>query len=292
MTLAEDGYEEDEWSKIIVWGQNRVFVSPAPGCPAKCSFCYLPIANANVPLNPKFAASEILHRVTSDENFRLGPNGTIISIGCLSEPLAPHAVVSTIEFLEVCAGITNPIQLATRWVLKSSSLERFTEAVKRVSLVLFHSLSTISEAKIVEAGTPSFHQRREFIDACHQRSLRSCLYIKPFLPGITIHSCELFVRLAFDVSIHFAVVGPLYRYDQISRNLSRQGSTASESDFVTREFPVGFNQELASLEVNGEVRHVVKYLSSAGIEVFSHSWQLVRYLRLGDENGIYSGLGN
>jgi DNA repair photolyase len=260
----------------LVWSNGRVLITTASGCPAKCRFCYLDSCGVAKPQEPVFSAHAISHELIADVRFRQGPSGTLVSIGCLGEPLAPHAFNTTIELLELLRGMSNPVQLATRWILRGERLARFLRAAKGCSLSLFHSLSTIRDAHSIEVGTPSLANRKAFMKNCSSEGVPSILYIKPVLPGITVNSAEQFVKLMADVGIRHAVLGPLYTDELIVSQLDPVlGADWTKAVYGTRLHPVSgsysdFGQENAELVI------LKTMFEAANISVARHGSELSR----------------
>jgi DNA repair photolyase len=176
--------DDNDFGTSAIWTEDRVFLAPSVGCPAKCRFCYLgsdqALDRSAADLTPEALVGSLCENVA----FRAGPEGTVISLGCLGEPLAPHAVTTTIRVLELLRDYDNPVQVATRWVLVGDDFLRFIQSTSVLNIAVYHSLSTVHGVSEIEVGTPRLENRREFMAACTERGIPSVLYIKPFLPGI------------------------------------------------------------------------------------------------------------
>jgi DNA repair photolyase len=267
------------WSKAFQWDGNRVFVTTAFGCPARCQFCYLDTAGYAEARVPELSTTELLAGLLQTPRFHSGADGTLISVGCLGEPLAPHAAAATTALLESLAILGNPIQISTRWVIRDQTLSRFLAAAKLANASIFHSFSTIRHARAIEPGTPSIDLRRDFIMACAQVGLESILYIKPFLPSVTPQSLREFLHLSREAHIRYAVVGPLFAEEHIAQRLDRVlPSGWQDSQFGISSLP--FSSSPAEFGADSpELAQFTESLERAGICVTRHGWQMADAFR-------------
>lgn len=263
--MGDTGYRN------LVWTTRRVFVSPALGCPASCAFCYLPSSGEAAPTHP--SQHDLAEAIQNDTRFSEGINGTLISLGCLSECLAPHAIGPTFSFLEGCKKWHNPIQLATRWIVPQRLQSQFFDLARGCNLVLFHSMSTVTHASSFERGTAKIARRLEFLDVCADAGLRNVLYIKPFISGITGIDADEFVSIAKSYRLNAIVIGPLYLDTNILRaleNVAPKGWNAGA--FAMSTHPVGADPMAPMHDLpNGELRSFVERLQGTGLPVHQHS---------------------
>ncbi len=254
----------------LVWRDNRVFVTPAAGCPAHCLFCYLPSLGQAIPRQPD--STDLAQHIVSDEHFVSGRRGTIVSLGCLSEALAPHSLDATLAFLEFCRGWQNPFQLATRWIVPSRFFDRFLGAAANLRLVLFHSMSTLTQASRFEPGTPAPDRRLAFLRQCSESGLTNVIYVKPFLPGITLRDVDDFCEIASRHVIRAFVVGPIYLDDGISASLARHVTIRRDpSLFALRRHPMDEVITSTPPAKDSEAAIFVARLRERGIPVYTHS---------------------
>jgi DNA repair photolyase len=217
--------------------------------------------------------------LTEDARFQVGREGTVVSLGCFGESLAPHAFPITLEFLRSFAPRSNVVQIATRWILDGGSLDAFMDVSQKLSLHLFHSFSTITRRGVLEAATPSTGRRRAFMTECSRRGIASVLYIKPFLPGVTIESGAQFIDVAVESGIGLVVVGPLYLDDTIRARLDDRMVLGREY-FGIRDHPVGSRPSAFGGE-HPELLTLTAQCESAGLRVFRHGSEVSRHLLAG-----------
>ncbi len=265
-------------SPDVVWGDGRVFVTPAAGCPARCEFCYLAAVGLDRPPAWVAPAQFVSPRsVTTDRRFRPGREGTVISLGCLSECLARHAFARTLQFLEGVAGVQNPVQVATRWALQGHELSRLVLALKTCRGVVFHSLSEIGERRL-ELGTPSWRRRLQFMRQLAAAGVPSVLYVKPYLPGRPLGFVERIAALAHELRTAHVVLGPTYVDRLTEARLRSHGiRLVAGHSYIQRGFPVSGESPRES-PVPAEVRTARRALENGGFRVFHHSIAALRDL--------------
>src|ERR1035438_524159 len=145
-------------SSPLIWIPERVFVSCSFGCPARCAFCYLPVVAVDKPADSPVSPEDLMEQILSNPRFKLGPSGTVLSLGCLAECLAPHAIKSTLRFLTALGHLKNPVQIATRWSPSLDELDELIYALQRLRSVVFHSMVEWG-GRVLESGTPPASQR-------------------------------------------------------------------------------------------------------------------------------------
>lgn len=261
----------------IVWDKKRVFISPVLGCPAKCKFCYLESINISMARHSEYTSEMIFEKITTNKNFIAGEKGTIISLGCLSESLAPHSIKSTLSFLELLQGIQNPIQIATRWTLSENSEKQLIELLLNLNSFVFHSM-TETEKKVLEVGTPLWKKRLKFIENISFSGLVSAIYIKPFIPNHTSHFINQFIELAKSNNITYAVVGSIYLDESIKKSLSSAITNLNlVSIYKQKNFPL-ISGDLNAGNLVSCSREVIDFknkLLNNGIAVFSNSIDVI-----------------
>jgi DNA repair photolyase len=258
----------------VVWGHNRVFVAPVLGCPAKCAFCYLGSQSRPTTQPAKIGLSELVSAITAHEQFRDGKHGTVISLGCLSEALAPHSLCATLGFLEQLPRLGNPLQLATRWTLPPVEEQRFFSSFRSLGGVMFHSTTEINK-RLLESGTPNWKSRMLFISRAVDAGIPSVLYVKPVIPGYTSRFTDDFISICRDSGIKFAVLGPLYLDARIQENiLLKRPSFDPAAAYIQSTFPVGDSTE-PPLKPTAEVNAIASKMRAAGLTVFYHSLQAI-----------------
>ena len=193
---------------------SRLFLNLELGCSSSCSYCYLPSEGLQLGKRPaKFLTrtpEALLHQLQSDHRFKPGRDGTILSIGCFSECWDSATRPGTIRLIEKLLVHDNWIQFATKREIKQRDLEPITTNSNwRSQAVAYVSSATIRQWSIFEKGTTMPEKRFNSFSACKAMNVRSCLYIKPVLPDVTIGDIDLYSKVMTQHDID-AVVGDLF----------------------------------------------------------------------------------
>jgi hypothetical protein len=122
--------------------------------------------------------------------------------------------------------------------------------------------------------------------ACTERGIPSVLYIKPFLPGITVRSKDAFVALANRAHISHAVIGPFYVDRHIlSKIVSVLPRNWLDNYFQAGAFPVGGVSPDAGQD-NSELAELEAFLKASGISVTHHGTEMSRLLSKEKRNAL------
>ena len=193
---------------------SRLFLNLELGCSSSCSYCYLPSEGmqlgGKLPLESSRTPAELLSQLQSDERFRPGRDGTILSIGCFSECWGPTTKARTAQLIQGLLAHDNWIQFATKREIHQSDLAMITRSPDwKGQVVAYISSASISQWNTLERGTTRPARRFKSFGACRDSGVHSCLYIKPVLPSVTIRDMDLYgeVMVRHDVD---AVVGDLF----------------------------------------------------------------------------------
>jgi DNA repair photolyase len=264
----------------LIWTDERVFISPSIGCPARCPFCYLPEVDADKPRSASLSPEELADMLRSDLRFKAGHDGTVLSLGCLSEPLATHSIRLTTRFLEAVRGLTNPLQVATRWAPSEDEQTLLLDILQGFQSVVFHSMVEWGD-RVLEIGTPAPKERARFIDAVARADVRSVLYLKPFIAGHTPKFTARFIELAARYRIRHLVIGPLFLGSNTTKmNHPMLQQEIQANGFLQEEFPVGLtpNQPLRGSDQAkvSAVAGMSAAFMSEGISVHNHSLQAIK----------------
>ena len=267
--------------RFVSVAENRVFINSALGCASRCLYCYLADIGLGLTLDlASFGGNELVEFISSDPSFKEGAHGTLLSFGCFTESLDPRALPKTLEFVEATSRLGNPIQIATKRELETDVIEKLTRIQRYPSqIAAFVSLVTFSRWTTLEPGTQSPRRRLRGLKNAVRGGLTGCLYIKPFVPGITDADTKLFTDALEMNQPHAAVVGPLYANERLSTLLAMKSPVLGADDFAVPNVPI---RSADSHDVSAEFRNALR---TASIPVFEHSTEAMAYFRLSSTTG-------
>lgn len=192
---------------------NRVFIpsSTNEGCPVGCSYCYVTNKGKQpIPFAPEQYA-EILASVREDERYE--PGGTLVSLGCESDPLLPELLPSTIQALEYFSKDNTPlIQIASKLIIPKE-LRDFARdwPFAKYRPAFSVSIATIALATNLEPYAPSPQERATNFDVLHEvMRWPSIALVKPFMKTTQREAPE-FSDLLLHHQPDAIVVGEKYR---------------------------------------------------------------------------------
>lgn len=192
--------EQGNWEhslKLVYGNAERVFVNNAIGCNAQCSYCYLPeLINEQEDIW-KYSHIDALEQLRTMQDFKLGKQGTIISLGCYSECWSDENREETKQLICKLADSENPIQMATKKLIDFEDIEEIDNCLQyKEQLTIYISIPTISESETMEKDTDLVMKRIE--NFALDSKLKNCnfvLYIKPVLQDITIKDIEKYAEI-------------------------------------------------------------------------------------------------
>ncbi|HEY0939823.1 MAG TPA: hypothetical protein VGE08_06975 [Steroidobacter sp.] len=151
-----------------------------------------------------------MDQLEADGRFVRGRDGTVLSIGCFSECWDSATRPKTIRLIQSLLAFDNWIQFATKREIRQDDLLPIIESPDwRRQVVAYLSSATITQWVKFERGTTPPERRFKSFLACEASGIRSCLYVKPVLPGVTILDAGLYGSLMRSHGID-AVVGDIF----------------------------------------------------------------------------------
>lgn len=217
-------------SEHIYGRSDRLFLNTELGCASACTYCYLPSEGFGIGLNRsqqtyRINADTLIEGLGRDSRFKLGQNGTLLSIGCFSEAWDLKNRQVTMRLIEILLTFGNPIQLATKRKIGVSDLRKITaSSAWNGQLSIYISSATISRWSDYEPRTVAPKIRFESFASCCDVGVQVCLYIKPLIPKITLDDWEQYGALMDKYKIP-SIVGAQFTVAQlgaaapISKNL-------------------------------------------------------------------------
>jgi len=184
----------------IEGSKRRLFLSTKIGCSGGCTYCYLPyLRNGNV-------IHDIDRYLSSKKVFEKGKDGTLLSIGCYTDPFLEENVNDTLNLIKYLTKFENYIQIATKFILSVDVINQIINLRKYPSHIsIYYSCPTLSQDYLFEKNCPSANDRiKNLIDA-YNAGIPTILYIKPFIENVTKNDFELYKALLMKYCIPVVV---------------------------------------------------------------------------------------
>ncbi|EJG2210197.1 MULTISPECIES: hypothetical protein [Proteus] len=255
--------------------RGRFFISPILGCNAQCYFCYIYNKGYKTKaVKNGFDISQVLQYLYSHSNFKLGKNGSIISIGAWGDPFPRYnkkLCLYSLHWLKKLSSLGNPIQIMSRYELHSEILDEIVKANKYAGHILYStSISSIKNFRSIEPYSDSPQNRLKSLKLLKRSGIATNVMVKPFILGITnLESIEIATALK-EYEVEQCVVGELLLDNRIKKEFSTIGLPIiiknEESQIL--DCTSGENYELST-----SIEFIVfsKTLSDLGIKVFRKS---------------------
>ena len=215
----------EDWLPFISCNFNRVFVNPASGCRANCAYCYIfDYGHPHTPQLFEASGGEVKRWLQSQNGFREGKCGTLISIGATCDPFDEEVVYKTLEFVEAFSPMRNPIQLSTKYYVSETAAEQLCGfQVESGQIILFGTITSFRYWHNLEPGTHEPHRRLLGLTNAMLRGISTCLYVKPVLPGITDKEASLFAQAILEHNIPYCTLGLAYINDKTLSRIRQRG---------------------------------------------------------------------
>ncbi|MBA4376480.1 MAG: hypothetical protein C0401_09960 [Anaerolinea sp.] len=216
-----------QWGNYISYSFNRVYISPAIGCSANCAYCYIfEFGCPHSPILVDVPAKTIRDWLENQKAFRAGKNGTLISIGSMCDPFAPSVTDKTLEFVSEFAPLGNPIQISTKYYIREDTANKLAGyQAKDGQIVVYGTVTSIQHWKRLEPAADSPLDRLKGLGNVEKTGVKTCISIKPVIPGITETDAELFADAIDTYRISYCAVGVMYSSEIIEKRLKHRGLT-------------------------------------------------------------------
>lgn len=178
------------------------------GCPFQCIYCYIygmgfPRKIERYPLSPL----ELTLSIALNKNVVLGPYGTFLAIGSVTEPF--HRVVreytiSLIQYLNSFLG--NPVQVSTKDILSDNQID-ILKSIDKLSIL--YSLTSLKYYKILEPYASPPIERLSVINKLSLKGVHVTLFIRPIIPGIIEEEIDDILKVGLENNVRRIVFGTL-----------------------------------------------------------------------------------
>ena len=130
---------------------SRVFISTHLGCESGCTYCYLP-HQTSFEFDEEIVPAQVLfNQVINDKRYKQGQNGTLVSLGCYSEPFSKNSFTETVELIDAFLQQGNRVQIATKQCVSEDSLQAISDIQQYANqFVLLTSCAAITDNEKIE----------------------------------------------------------------------------------------------------------------------------------------------
>jgi DNA repair photolyase len=222
---------------------GRVFINiTVQGCGSACSYCYVTDHRGIQVFIGKEEIADSIDWLLKDERFTAGRRGTIISFCPDTEPFKnDDSCELVLQVAERLLPLGNPVQFSTKERIPQEVIDRVEAAVAdRDQVVFFLSATTVTNAARIEPHAAPIEDRLGNVERLRAAGLRSCLYIKPFIPA-TAKDIDRFIDLVNVYMPDAVIVGILYtsrdeegRSHPVHQKLSSRGVDERFEEFVAK----------------------------------------------------------
>lgn len=207
-------------SKILFGDSQRIFLNPSIGCESSCSYCYLRQIGIPTGEKPKeiISAESIVKTFNGLNSFKVGRDGTIISIGCYCDPWSDINRSHTIELLDYFIAYGNPIQISTKQYVANKDLRFFQSRIQWFGqLSIYISCSSITYWSEFEKGTVPPDLRFESLRILNDLGIPMLVYIKPVIENVTIHDISKYMEIIATYGVN-TVIGSFFSTKKSDRS--------------------------------------------------------------------------
>lgn len=192
---------------------NRLFINCVLGCASDCNYCYLDeIGLAKGKIVSEVNSSEIISILEENPDSLWNPTKTLVQFGCYSDPWAKLSRNRTIDLIKWLDANNYKITLSTKQYIDTSDLNKLIGIENKYNVFFLISMPIVNDISSHEKGTSSLSLRLKSIENLIKFGFKVAIYIKPFIPGITINGLALFKSIMKDYNIP-VIFGKLFTED-------------------------------------------------------------------------------
>ena len=191
--------------------EGRLFLPLSiSGCGIGCKYCYIPSPQKRVVPISKELLTKDINSILKSDKFKSGPLGTVISIGCDTDPfLNSQTSKLVIDILSIFKNLRNPIQLSTKCIIPNDILSLLNNwPDSNPKPIIFTSLSSISMANKIEPHAPSVLSRIRNLTFSNKHWITGVM-IKPIIKATLKDKEEIYNLLSFFIP-NIIIIGVRY----------------------------------------------------------------------------------
>jgi hypothetical protein len=166
---------------------------------------------------PKRDIERLTERLLFHPAFVAGPQGTLLAFGSNCDLFRTPRLADQFLFaLKLVAPLGNPLQISTKHFIRPQWAEAIAATVTyEMQIVVFVSCATIFQSRVYEPYTAPPSRRFQSFTSLRPAGIPSCLFIKPFLPGITDQDSGEFIAVVHRMHPGAVCIGSLFLNQQI-----------------------------------------------------------------------------
>jgi len=178
------------------------------GCPYQCVYCYIysmgfPKKISKYPLKP----IELVYAIALNKNIFLGPYGTFLALGSVTEPFHPVTKEYTLELIYYLKKyLNNPIQVSTKAVIDEDVISMLRGIDK---LSILYTIVSINFYNILEPYAPPPIDRFRSMELLVKNNIHTTMFIRPFIPGVTDIEIIDILEKGMEININKVIFGTL-----------------------------------------------------------------------------------
>lgn len=260
---------------------GRFFISPLVGCKSNCIYCYLPneLANSKIIRKNNYSVEKLLNNIKNDKRFKVGKNGSIISIGAYCDifPVGDNNLISfSIEWIIKSLKMGNPVQIISKNVLSRDLVKLICKNIKYPKQLLYSTtITSFKYWSVLEVNTSKPNDRLGTLRLFKDEGVPTNVMIKPFLPGVTDYDIKEFSSSLMKDIVDYYVVGELYvvndKFLKVLNSLSMDDIGQVKSDVLRSEIlDCTENKEFGVLADN-RMEQFIDMLRENNINIFKKS---------------------
>ena len=178
------------------------------GCSYSCTYCYIydmgfPHRARPYPLSGK----ELLYALAINPYVILGPGGTMLALGSVTEPFLPETRERALEYIQVLGSLGNPIQVSSKSILSDRDIARIREYAPHISFL--ETVVCLKDCERLEPLAPRPYERVVFMGRLVKAGIHTSLFMRPIIPGITDRDAYEIFSMAREVGVKSVVLGTL-----------------------------------------------------------------------------------
>ena len=243
------------------------------GCDYACSYCYIP--DMGFPFKAKpypLTGKQLAYAVAINPSVAIGPYGTFLAFGSITEPFLKSTFKKTFQYLEnVVKYLENPIQISTKSYISLNDAFKLRR-VSNGKLSFLVTIITLKHHKLLEPKAPPPELRFETLYNLKKAGFRPVLFLRPIMPGINDGEIEDILAKAETYGVRRVLIGSFRVTNRILMKLSTLHLNTSKIVSRLRRKPKG--NEQVPIVIADIKEKVVRIASKYDIKVYFQACQV------------------